>query len=245
MRYLLLVLGAVALMGCSNPKDTPLPADLAKMESLKPALEKLTQEERELVAAYVVRQTMGAALGGLLGGKPSAGIPEGMTIGKAIDDQRKFAAEAKAEEARQQALKAKLAAEREAALKPMLEAVTVTLVSKKLAEERGYSGMVMDEKLEVTFGYKNNTIKDISGVKGRVVVKDLFGDEISGFQISNDATIKAGATTTWTGSRSLRFSLGGNKDRKLAELPDDKFKVHWEPQVIVFADGTKLAVPDK
>jgi hypothetical protein len=31
---------------------------------------------------------------------------------------------------------------------------------------------------------------------------------------------------------------------KLAELSDDKYKVVWEPQAIVFADGTKLVAPE-
>lgn len=245
MRVNLLVFASLmALAACSGPKDTPLPKDLEKMESIKPAMEKLTPEERELAAGYIMRHTVGAKLGGLFGGKEGPGIPEGMTLGKAIEEQRKFKADAALEEAKQQALKAKIQAEREAATKPMLEAVTVTLVSKKIVTERGYSGMVMDENLEVTFGYKNNTAKDISGVKGRVSVKDLFGDELSAFQISNDSTIKAGQIATWTGSRSVRFSMGNNKDRKLAELSDDKYKVVWEPQAVVFADGTKLALPE-
>ena len=190
-----------------------------------------------------MRHTIGAKLGGLFGGKEGPGIPEGMTIGKAIEEQRKFKADAAIEEAKQQALKAKLQAEREAAQKQMREAVTVTLVSKKLAVEHGYSGIVTDENLQVVFGYKNNTDKEVAGVKGYVSVKDLFGEEISGFLISNDTTIPAGQSTTWTGSRSVRFSLGNNKDRKLAELGDDKYTVVWEPEMIVFKDGTKLTAP--
>jgi hypothetical protein len=246
MRITLLMLASlITLAACSGPKDTPLPKDLQQMESIKPAMEKLTPEERELAAGYIMRHTFGAKLGALFGGKEGPGIPDGMTLGKAIEEQRKFQADAVLEEAKQQALKAKLQAERDAAMKPMLEAVTVTLVSKKIAVERGYSGMVMDEKLEAIFGYKNNTAKDISGVKGLVSIKDLFGDEISAFQISNDSTIKAGLSATWTGSRSIRFSMGNNNDRKLAELGDDKYKVVWEPQAIVFADGTKLVLREK
>ena len=241
---IIILLCAILLAACSGPKDTSLPRELDKMESVKPAMERLTFEERELAAAYIMRHMIGAKLGGLFGGKEGPGIPEGMTLGKAIAEQQKFKADAALEEAKQQALKAKLQAEREAALKPMREAITVTLVSKKLATERGYSGMVMDENLEVTFGYKNNSSKDISGVKGRVSIKDLFGDDISAFQISNDSTIKAEQSTTSTGSRSVRFSMGHNNDRKLAELDDEKFKVVWEPQVIVFVDGTKLTVPE-
>ncbi len=242
---LTILLCLLSLAACSGPKDTPLPHDLNKMDSIKPAMEKLIPEERELVAGYIMRYTIGAKLSGLFGGKEGPGIPEGMTIGKAIEEQRKFKADAAVEEAKQQALKVKLQAEREAAIKPMREAITVTLVSKKLETEHGYSGMVMDEKLAVTFGYKNNTTKDIAGVKGHISVKDLFGDEISGFLISNDSTIKAGESITWSGSRSVKFAFGNNKDRKLAELEDDKFKVVWEPQMIVFKDGTKLTVPEQ
>lgn len=242
--HLTILLCSIVLAACSGPRDTPLPRDLDKIESIKPAMEKLSPEERTLVTGYIIRHTVGASLGALFGGKEGPGIPEGMTLGKAIEEQRKFNADAAIDEAKQQALKTKLQAEREAAIKPMREAITVTLVSKKISTERG-GGIVMDENLEVTFGYKNNTDKDIAGVKGYISVKDLFGDEISGFLISNDNTMKAGQTVTWAGSRSVRFSLGNNKDRKLAELEDDKFKVVWEPKMIIFKDGTKLTVPDQ
>ena len=239
----IILLCSTLLVACSSPKDTPLPRSLDKMDSIQTSMTKLAPEERELATGYIMRHTIGAKIGGLFGGKEGPGIPEGMTLGKAIDEQRKFIADAALEEAKQQALKAKLQAEREAALKPMREAITVTLVSKQMATERGYSGMVMDEKLNVTFGYKNNSSKDVSGVKGRISIRDLFGDEISAFQVSNDSTIKAGQTATWSGSRSVSFSMGNNNDRKLADLGDDKFKILWEPQVIVFTDGTKLTVP--
>lgn len=243
-KLLIAILCLVVLAACSGPKDTPLPRELDKMESIKPAMEKLTPEERELAASYIMRHTIGSKMKGMFGGKEGPGIPEGMTLGKAIDEQRKFKADAAMEEAKQQALKDKLKAEREAAMKPMREAITVTLVSKKIRPEY-VSGMLLNEHLVVVFGYKNNTDKDISGVKGYISVKDLFGDEISGFLISNDTTIKAGQTITWTGSRSVKFAFGDNKDRKLAELEDEKYKVVWEPKIIVFKDGTKLTVPDE
>lgn len=230
---------------CSGPKDTPVPKGLAAMETVKPALDKLTIEERELFVGYFMRTTIGAKLGGLLGGKEGPGIPDGMTIGKAIEDQRKFKADRAVEEAKVAALKEKLRTEREVAMKTMREAVTVTLVSKAIKEQRGMSGMLLDENLHATFGYKNNSTKDIAGVKGHISVKDLFGDEISGFAISNDKTIRVGESTTWDGSRSIKYAMGSNKDRKLAELTDDKYKVIWEPEVVVFADGTKLVAPGK
>lgn len=233
----------LVLASCSGPKDTPLPRDIDKLDSIKPVLEKLTPEERELAAGYIMRIAVGSKLMGVLGGKEGPGIPEGMTLGKAIEAQRQFKAEAALEEAKQQALQVKLQAEREAALKPLREAVTVTLVSKKIEPEYMY-GTLMDEKLEVVFGYQNNTNKDIAGVKGHISVRDLFGDEISGFMVSNDDTIKAGQSVTWTGSRSVKYSFSDNKDRKLAELSDDKYKLVWEPRMVVFTDRTKLEAPE-
>ncbi|MBR7780712.1 DUF4398 domain-containing protein [Undibacterium luofuense] len=243
MRKLTILLSLIVLTACSGPKDTPLPRELDKMDTIKPAMEKLTAEERELALSYIMRHTITAKIGGLFGGKEGPGIPEGMTLGKAIEEQRKFKADAAIEEAKQQALKAKLKAEREEAQKQMREAITVTLISKKISEERGYSGIVTDENLRVVFGYKNNTDKEVAGVKGYVSIKDLFGEEISGFLISNDTTIPPGQSITWTGSRSVKYSTGRSDDRKLAELPEEKYKVVWEPEMIVFKDGTKLTGP--
>jgi hypothetical protein len=242
---LTICLSLALLVACNGAKNTIIPREMEKLDSIKPAMEKLTPEERELAAGYIMRHTMAASLGGIFGQKAGPGIPEGMTLGKAIEEQRKFKAELAIEEAKQQQLKAKLQAEREAAMKVMRETTTVTLISKKISAERGYSGITLDENINVTFGYKNNTEKEITGIKGRIVIKDLFGDDLSTFNISNDTTIKAGQSVTWTGSRSVKYSFGNNKDRKLAELSDDKFKVIWEPMMIVFKDGTKLTAPEE
>lgn len=242
-RTIAIFLTCLLLVACNRANNTPLPQDLDKMESIKPAIEKLAPEERELVTGYIMRHTIGAKMKGFLGGAEGPGIPQGMTIGKAIEEQRKFIVDQKVEEQKQASLKAALQAKREVTLKPMREAVTVSLVSKKIKPEYGYSGILKDENLVVAFGYKNNTKKDISGVKGYVSVRDLFGDELSGFAISNDTTIPAGESIAWIGSRSVKYAMGDNKDRKLAELDDSKYKVIWEPQIIVFTDGTKLELP--
>lgn len=241
-RYAALVLCA-ALAACSNPKDAVIPQDPAKMDAIKDQLQKLAPEEKELLMGYVMRKAVSGILSSALtpGEAKDSGIPPGTTIGQAIEDQVKFKAEQarKAEEAK--ALAAKLKAERDAALAKMRDAVTVALVSKKLVKH-GPAGMAFDENLVVVFGYKNQTDREIAGIKGTLIVKDLFGDKLSAFAVSNDQSIAPGGTVTWTGSRSTSFSMG-NQDRKLAELPDDKFTVEWEPEMIVFKDGQKLTAP--
>lgn len=230
---------AVALVGCSDPRDTPLPADIANLESIKPQVDKLPEADRALLGAYLVRRSIGGILPGMARGTPPT---TAATIGEAIDQQRAFTAERDAREATAKAEVAKLKAERAEATKWLSQIVSVALVSKSIDVKRGYGGMELDRTLQVSFAFKNNSDKDIAGVKGLVTARDLFGDEISGFQISNDSTIKAGATLIWSGGRSIKFAVADNKDEKLAELPEDKFTIEWAPQVIVFADGTKAAV---
>ena len=238
MRKLILLAAVGVLAACSKPTDTVIPADMAAWDKdLSPVVQKLSEEDRKLLAAYLVR----AKLGEVFGGK---GVPPATTVGAAIADQRQFLARKAQEEAEAKALAEKVQKERAAAMDQMRQAITVALVSKSIEIERGGSGMELDRHLVVKFAYKNNSGKDVAGVKGTVVVKDLFGDKLSAFGISNDDSIKAGQTAIWTGQRSIKYAIGSaNKDEKLAGLGTDKFTVEWDPETIVFADGTKLVAP--
>lgn len=242
MKNALILACVLIAAGCSNPKNTVLPTDIEKLGSIKPAMEKLSPDEKELLSGYLMRHAMSVAAKGMFGIKPDP-VPEGMTIGKAIEEQGEFVAKQKAKEAEEKALKAKLQAEREQAQATMRDAVLVTVVSKKAIKETGFGGMVLDEHLSVTFGYKNNSGKDIAGVKGTVDIEDLFGDQLVGFNISNDSTIKAGGTSTWSGGRSLKYGHNKDNDQKFLELPEEKYKVVWKPEMVVFTDGTKLTAP--
>ncbi len=244
MKKRLIVTGLACLMlvACANPKNTVIPQDVDQLATIKPELEKLTPEEQQLAAAYIVRVTLTSKMAGVFGGKEGQGIPPGMTLGKAVEEQRRFVEERKAEEARQATLKAELEARREAAMKPLREAVTVTVVSKGIEVQRSH-GITTDELLVVDFGYQNNTGKDIAGVKGYVSVRDLFGEEISGFAITNDVTIPAGQSVIWQGSRSVRFAQTQSNDRKLASLDESKYTVVWTREAVVFVDGSSLTLP--
>lgn len=238
MKRLLMVALVSALCACSNPKDTVVPTSVDKMASIKPQLEKLTPEERDLFASYAVRHTLGAAMGGMFGIKAEP-IPEGMTIGKAIDEQRDFSAKAKMKEAEEKALKEKVKAEQQKVMEEMSKVALVTLVSKEIESER-MSGITIDEKLMVTLAFKNISPKDIAGIKGTLDATDIFGEQLSGFNISYDKTLKPGETATFVGGRSVKYGMNASNDRKFAGLPEDKYKLSWKPAVIIFGDGTKL-----
>ncbi|MHB1238792.1 MAG: hypothetical protein ACYCY7_14640 [Gallionella sp.] len=90
---------ALLLAACGgDPHDTKVPADITKWSSsVKPSLQKLTPDERVLFSQYVVRHISGSAGAGLIGDK-SDPIPDDMTIGKAIEDQRNYIARQHAKE---------------------------------------------------------------------------------------------------------------------------------------------------
>lgn len=59
------VLGAVALLGCSKPTETVIPSDASTWDKdLAPSIQKLSDDERKLVAGYLARAKMGEVFGG-------------------------------------------------------------------------------------------------------------------------------------------------------------------------------------
>jgi hypothetical protein len=98
---------ALLLVACGDPHDTKVPADISKWrDTVKPALLQLTPDEQALFTQYVRRHTILADEVGLHGDKADP-IPEGMTIGKAIAEQRNYIAKQQAKESKEQARKDK------------------------------------------------------------------------------------------------------------------------------------------
>lgn len=82
-----IVIFSVLLVGCSNPKDTVIP-QLDKLKNIKPAIEKLTPEDKQLLSDYLVRHTIEAAMRGV----KTDPIPNGITIAKAIAEEQELQA---------------------------------------------------------------------------------------------------------------------------------------------------------
>jgi hypothetical protein len=250
------VVAAIAmalLCACSKPQDTPLPTDLAKWEAIKPQIEKLSPEDQETFKRYTIRQVMGRTVGAmgsaLRGEKPKdLEMPEGMTIGKALSEQRAWEAsqkqrelEREAEEARAKALRAKIEAERAAKRKELESAVRVTLVTFKILGPNYEAGRYGDSAY-VELAFENLSGKKIEGVKGITVFSDIFDTVLQRVTVSYDKGISIAQTPTWKGSFKLnQFS---DQDRKLKSADPSKLKFRFEPDVIIFADGTRLTVPE-
>jgi hypothetical protein len=235
------------LVGCSNPHDTPLPKDLAGMESIKPAIEKLPAAERELVAGYIVRHTLGASLGAAFGVKTDP-IPDGMTIGRAITEQREFVEKLQAEEAARKSQEAvkkaardKARAERAALAVQMKALIGVRLTHLSLHKATFRDGDVKS-RINLVFEFENKGTKDITGIKGIATFKDTFGDTVATVPFKVETQIAAGKmTSTRLGKDYNQFN---DADRKLADLEASKVVFDLDPEVVLFADGSKFEAPN-
>ena len=100
MKIFSIVCFALLLAACGDPHDTKVPFDISQWhDTVKPSLQKLTPEEQALFTQYVRRHTILADEVGLNGEKADP-IPEGMTLGKAIEEQRSYDAREQAKAAR-------------------------------------------------------------------------------------------------------------------------------------------------
>jgi len=95
MRSLLVFCSALLLVACEDPHDTKVPADISMWRNtVKPSLQKLTPDEQALFTQYVRRHTILPDEIGLNGDRVDP-IPDGMTLGNAIEEQRNYLAHEK------------------------------------------------------------------------------------------------------------------------------------------------------
>lgn len=228
-----MIAGLFLMVGCSDPKNTVIPPDMSKISS---SIKKLNDEEKGLLAAFTIRTKMSEAFGGNK-------MPDGITIGKAIQLQREWIIEQKAleeqnkkKEAEAKALKDKIEKEKENMRKRLDEVATVTVLK---VETVGESYMA---KQIIKIGIKNKSQWIVSGIKGTIKFYDVFDKEVAQVYIKYDEDIKAGDYATWTGGRNY---LEIDKNQKaIAQLKEGKYKAVFEPDAIVFGDGTKWTIPE-
>jgi hypothetical protein len=223
---LLLVLSAPA---CSSPRDNKLTRE--NMEAISKTKD-LTGEEVQLLQGYVMRTGLARALAGA---DTSQLFDSTKTIRTAIEEQRKWIHDDSVRTATEKAEAAAALQRYEQESARLRALVTVTPVRKGFSES--------DYQSYVTFQMvaKNNGDKAVSGFKGRVRVTDMFGDLIARLEVKEDNSLAPGA------ERVFRTAYGYNqfmdRDAKLRFTDYQKMKFVWEPEIVLFADGTQLAVP--
>lgn len=227
----LILVAALALSGCSGPKDASIPSDPAAWEKeLSPHVKKLSEAEREKLAAYLVRVKLGETFGG-------AGMPPGTTIGQAIESQTKWQNEQAAKQAEEEALKKKLEQERAAEEKLINEAVVVALLEKRELPSDPRAGR-FSRYQEFSIGAQNNSQKVISGVSGTLTFIDVFDKEVGQINFGISERIEPGKSTVWTGGRD--YNQFADDQKAVWNLQEGKYKTRFIPEMVVFEDGSKL-----
>ncbi|AUZ76639.1 hypothetical protein C3405_06715 [Aeromonas hydrophila] len=194
------------------------------------AVKKLSEDDRKLLQGYMVSTVMSEAFGG-------KGVPEGQTIGAAIEVQRSMI-EAKAREKQEKAAK-QVQAQRaqEDALSKMNNAVDAVLLTFKFTPS-DVGAKRYSDSFDISIGFRNKTDKEISGVKGIVIFKDMFGEIIKTVRLSNDQPIPAKCKSIYRGS--IDYNQFMDADTKLRSVDHKKMKFEWTPEIYIFDDGSKL-----
>ena len=232
------------LAGCSRgPYGTALPLDLADIPKIQPQLNKLPDDERELVLGYLRRSN-----GDVLPAKfadPDAPFTA-RTFAEAIKLQKDYKVKHAVDIARMDALQAA----REAALAPLRDALSIELVSREILSADAVSGRelirgqaINDSPILVTtYRLRNRTYETITDASGSVVVrtsddpKSLMGAARCWFQ-GIERLSPGQATEVRCGD--IRKQVD-DASKAFVALPESALILTWEPKSITFESGKVL-----
>lgn len=245
---LLLCLVAVVLStACSKSTDAIIPTDMSTWDKeLAPVVQKLNDEDKKNLVGYVARMKMAEAFSA---GKTT--IPFGMTVGQAIDEQKKWAEEFQKRQAQEKVdqekraaeaavLKQRIEGERAEMAKRINEAVTVTLLSKKELP-RNFDLGRYSQYQEVAIGVQNKSQKSLKGLSGKMEFIDVFDKVVATVHFEVSETIKASQMFRWVGGRD--FNQFNDEHKALWNLEEGKYKSRFVPETLIFDDGEKLTMP--
>ena len=134
-------------------------------------------------------------------------------------------------------LQSKVTAEKEAIQRQIDQVLTVALVSKDFRAADYHSGNISDV-VTIELALENKGDKDVAGVKGVTVFKDMFGDTIKRVSLSYDEGIPARKSVTWFGT--IKYNQFDNNDVKLKTVDMKKLTFSFLPDTVIFSDGTKI-----
>ena len=207
-----LLSATLLLSGCSDPKNVKLPQNVGEFKDFQAKIEKLDSEDKRLINDFLGENLLAMSIGN---------VPSDMTVGDAIAMQKEREDKAKAkQEATQSALKA------------INDVINVEYVHHDKFERAGYPAY------QFTVEMTNKRSKPIIGVKGRLIFKDLFGEDVGNIGVEAQTTLSKGQPT-YVEVTSMPFVTQGDSFKDGNYEPES---VRFEPEVIVFADKTSLSV---
>jgi hypothetical protein len=200
--HLYLTLCASILMavmaGCSDPHNFPV-TKLTDQQK-KEIGEKLTADEGQKLAGWMFRQAMSKQT-----------VPADTTVAQAIKQQDEWIANSAAEDARAADLKKRVEEERRAKQAEFAKIVSVAMISKQNREQSYGRKFVA---LAIAFEYHSE--KDILGIKGALIITDIFGEKIKAINWGFDHGVAANSRYVETGS-GIDINQFINSDMEIVE----------------------------
>jgi hypothetical protein len=232
MRKLLLSL-ALLLSACNSVNNQQLPSS-ADDPKLKEIGQQLNDEQKKLLFGYLMRREMAKAFGG-------AAMPDGaQTVGEALDAQRKWLSTMSETERRAEALKAEVQEKRTAIADQISRTVTVAFVGAQFLPSSFEAGRY-DDYESFDFAVQNLGPKPIKALKGQAIFIDTFGDEYVRVPMQFEEGVAPGE------KKSIQLGMEINKfmdeHKKIMSLDSSK-KFRFEPDQIVFDDGSTIKAPE-
>lgn len=209
------------IASCSNPLDkkyneSTLQTDFKEIVESK----KADTTDMKYIAIYMVRAK-------ILGEKL-----EGKTYKDILSSAKQIREDEEKQQAEEKALAAKVSKEEKEKREMFGKILTVALYDK------GYEKADYEDYLTYGIAFKNKGLKDIRAIKGTLVITDLFDSEIKSLSIVMDDGIKANAT--FKNTYTTDYNQFTDEDTRLRSKNLKDIKVVWNPEKIIFSDGTTL-----
>ncbi len=203
----------------------------SNIEQIKDS-EELTQREKELFAAYLIRTNLKNAF---LGEK-NFSIDSTMTIGEAIQKQKEWIIQDSIKTAEEKKAAELAFQKKQQQIQRLKNIVTVNIVKKSFSEA-DYSKYNV-----ITISINNNSDSTIIGVKGSLKISDMFGDAISNLEVKYHKKLNPKERAFDKGYYGYNQFMDRDKKLRFTEL--EKMEVVWEPEMIIFDDGSKLVIDE-
>jgi hypothetical protein len=234
MRLHIILSILIFLSACSGVKDDPLPQNSSD-PALSKIVEKLGDEDKKLLAGYLIRREMAKTFGG-------GNLPDNAkTVGEALDAQREWVDNLSESERKAAELKAEVEQKRKVVAEQIAKTVTVAFLEAEFFPSSYESGRYSDYEA-LTFAVHNAGQKSIKALKGEAIFIDTFGDEFVRLPMQFEDVVKPGEKKTMELGKEINKFL--DYDKKVMQLDNEK-KFRFEPEQIVYEDGSTLRAPDR
>ena len=163
----------------------------------------------------------------------------GKNVGQIISDQEAYDADQKAQRDKAAALAAQIKQRHNDSVHALQHVLTVALVDKGYHDADVMNGDYQD-LITFELAFRNNGSKPIRAVKGNLGFRNLLGDMIHSANFEHAIDIAPGQSIGWDGT--LDFNQYDDSLVQLRDAQVHNIRLDWEPEQILFSDGTKMEV---